>query len=60
MHSNYASNHFQSNPNEGFGRNAVPKKVGGHAGPLHLLTCTMAADACLLCRMLQMLSAIAA
>ena len=27
MHSNYASNRFQSDPNGGFGRNAVPKKV---------------------------------
>ena len=30
MHSNYASNQFQSDPNEGFGRNAAPKKVSGH------------------------------
>jgi hypothetical protein len=27
LHSNYASNRFQSNPNEGFGRNAAPPKV---------------------------------
>ena len=37
MHSNYASNQFQSDPNEGFGRNAGPKKVGGAAHPLQVL-----------------------
>ena len=37
MHSNYASNQFQSDPNEGFGRNAAPKKVGGNPGPLQFL-----------------------
>ena len=27
LQSNYASNRFQSDPNEGFGRNAAPPKV---------------------------------
>ncbi len=55
MHSNYANNQFQSDPNEGFGRNAAPKKVSGHTGSLRLLMPKMAAAACLLRIILQML-----
>ena len=56
MHSNYANNQFRSDPNEGFGRNAARKKVGGRAGPLHLLMPKMVAAACLLRITLLMLS----
>ena len=55
MHSNYATNQFQSDPNEGFGRNAAPKKVGGHAGPVHVLMPKMAAATCLLRIIVQVL-----
>ena len=55
MHSNYAKNQFQSDPNEGFGRNAAPKKVSGHAGPVNLLMPKMGAAACLLRIILQVL-----